>query len=409
MNAIKIFHTGDWHLRDNDIAECRKCLTHIVKRAEEIKPDVAVIAGDIFDNRNVKLDSESARLCFEAVSIMADTCPVAVLIGTPSHDGLAAELLSHVGARNQVRVSSRPEQIFVGEHVFSPLFCDGYKVAAITMIPTPTKQYWQSESDIKGTDAEIAEAMTGVLAGFGAETEQFPGVPHILVGHFSVGGAQLSETQYMIGRDIEISRDQLALAKADVVCLGHIHKAQKINPNIYYCGSLYRKDYGEMDPKGFFVHEIATGTERRIETSWVDTPSRYLYRIGRDLTRQENPDFAIKPKLEEVEAVTNAKLRIEVKVWQDEADRLDVVSISDQYLKLGAEDVKIRINRVPRAQVRSDKMFSLQSLRDKVAERARLNGHAVTEGILGKADLLENESAEGIFESLKRQSCGGGI
>ena len=402
--SIRILHTGDFHLRDNDIGECRKCLFHIVEQAETIDPDLIVIAGDVFDNRNVKLDSESARMCFEAVSRMADTCPVAVLIGTPSHDGLAAHVLGFVKGRFPVKVSSQPEQFFLmGNCKFSTAMTAGDPTqAVITMIPTPTKQYWNSESDIKGTDGEIAEAMSAVFAGFGAAQEQFPGVPHILVGHFSVGGAQLSETQYMIGRDIEISRDQLALAKADVVCLGHIHKAQRISPNIYYCGSLYRKDYGELDPKGFFVHEIATGMERQVETSWEDTPSRYLYRIGRDLTRQENPDFAIKPKLEEVEAVTNAQLRIEVKVWQDEADKIDVVSISDQYLKLGAEDVKVRINRVPRAQVRSESMLTLATLRDKLVERARLNGETVSESILVKADLLETEPAESIFENLKK-------
>ncbi len=185
-------------------------------------------------------------------SDLADIAPVVVVIGTPSHDGTAAEVLEHIKAKNEVWVSSRPEQIHLYEiggkmviRAASPV----PPTAIISMVPTPTKQFFNSDSDIKGTDNEIAQAMGAMFAGFGSQAANFPGVPHILVGHFQIGGAFVSETQQLNGLDIEISREQIGYANADLVMLGHIHLHQQIGQNIFYSGSIFRKDFGELDAK----------------------------------------------------------------------------------------------------------------------------------------------------------------
>lgn len=259
-------HTADWHVRDKDIAEIEKCLSFLTETARNEQPDLIIHAGDVFDSQNVKLDSMAAKLVFRIFSELANIAPVAVIIGTPSHEGTTIELLSYIDAKFPVHVSTRPEQLYLCEGDFN---ADPSELntpaqapveAVISLIPAPTKQYINSNSDIKGSDSEIAQAMSVMLAGFAAQAEAY-NCPHILVGHWNTTGSLISETQTLTGVDIEISKDQMALANADIVLLGHLHLAQEIKPNIFYSGSIYANNFGELEDKGFYIHEITRGTQ----------------------------------------------------------------------------------------------------------------------------------------------------
>ena len=163
---MRILHFADIHARDNDIDEIEKCLNAIVQAGWNHSPDLIVCVGDIFDSQNVKLDSKAAKLIFNVFTQLADIAPVAVVIGTPSHDGTAAEVLKHVKAKHQIRVSKRPEQFLLvrrnngASFIDDPMLAeDDGVMAVISMVPTPTKQFFNSASDIKGSDNEIAQAM----------------------------------------------------------------------------------------------------------------------------------------------------------------------------------------------------------------------------------------------------------
>ena len=260
---MKILHGADFHIRDKDIEECRKCTGAFVETAESEDLDLIVIAGDIFDSRSVRLDSEAARLAFDVVEQLAMVAPVAILLGTPFHDGHAAMALGHIVGHHNVQVVDQPKQYYLTSPSGNIYPLERIKTtstappqAIISMLPTPTKQWFEGNGGIQDTDEEIAGAMGPIFAGFGATASQYKCL-HILVGHWTVRGAQINESQVMIGRDIEIGKDAIALANADVVCLGHIHKMQEIGDNIFYPGSLYRLNYGEMENKGFYVHEIS--------------------------------------------------------------------------------------------------------------------------------------------------------
>lgn len=400
---LKVLHTSDWHTRDKDYEECRKCLMALTVNARDENPDLIVIAGDIFDSRDVRLDSQSAKLVFEIVSRLADCAPVAVLVGTPSHDGMAAEVLSHIRATFDVIVSSRPEQIYLTatDHwELSPAPGQGIK-AVLSMVPTPTKQYFKTDLGIADSNEELAKAMTGIFAGFGAQAAAFP-APHILVGHFSVGGAFLSETQQMIGVDIEMSRAQIELAQADVAALGHIHLPQQIGENIFYSGSVYAKNFGEIHPHGFYYHTISRNRRELIESRFVATPTRRLLRIEADFTREGNDLIELPMIMNQhgPEELKNAVVRVEFKVWQDEAEKIDRQNLLDFFGPTGAADVDIRIIRVPRETVRSERLLKLRTLRDKILEMAAIKSEAVMESILAKADQLESTPSEQIINAI---------
>ena len=259
---MKILHTGDWHVRDRDISEIEKCLDFLVETARAEIPDIIIHSGDVFDAAGIRADSLSAKLVFKIFKELADIASVVVVIGTPSHDSDTASILQYIKARFPVHVSTRPEQIYLceGDLNIDPSELIAPNQApietAISLVPAPTKQFFQTDNDIKGADSEIAQAMSGIFAGFAAQAEAYD-CCHILVGHWQVGGAMVSETQIITGIDIEISKDQMALGNFDLVCLGHLHLAQEIKPNIFYSGSIYANNFGELEDKGFYIHTIS--------------------------------------------------------------------------------------------------------------------------------------------------------
>lgn len=400
---MKILHTADWHIKDKEIQEVTKCLDFIVRTALEEEPDLIVHSGDALDSNGTKMDSESARLLFKTISELGDIAPLIMVAGTKSHEGQATTILKYVKSKHPIYVSSHPEQIYLCEGMFARTAADieafGRVDAVLSILPTPTKQFFVTEANISDSDKEIANALSALFAGFGVSAHEFGDASHILVGHFAVGGAYLSETQILIGREIEVSPDQIGLANADLVCLGHIHENQLMKPNIYYSGSIYRKDIGEQSPRGFYIHELGQDAEEYglsvpggvipiRESRFIETPARKLLRNINDFTdgpiELDAALYALEP-----EEIKDSLVRVEFTTWQDEAEQLDREKIKQFYMDAGAQDVDVRIIRKPRENIRSEKLLKLTTLRDKIKERAALNGEEVSESILLKADELE--------------------
>jgi len=401
---MKILHMADIHARDKDIDEIRKCMEFIIETADAEKPDIIIIAGDTFDSQNVKLDSASAKYIFDAVTRMADIAPVAVLIGTPSHDGMAAEVLRHINADHAVHVSTKPEQVYYhwGEvlNTTRPIGdpASHSPQAILSMIPAPTKQFFQGDGSITESDGQIAQAMSAIFSGFGIEAGRFS-CPHILVGHWNTTGAFVNETQVLTGVDIEVSKDQMGLANPDLVCLGHIHKAQDMGSNVFYSGSIYRKDFGELDAKGFYIHEFNDDGE--LTSKFIETPTRKLVKAKRDFTADgiEGMD-AVLAGLPLNGDAAGAIVRIEIQVWQDEAGKIDKDAVQQYCMDHGAESAEIILIRLPRENVRSTRLLSLPTLRAKIEEMAAIKAEPVPAGVPGKADLLESMTPEALISQL---------
>lgn len=394
---MKILHFADVHCRDRDIEEIERCLNFIVDTARAETPDLIINAGDTFDSADIKADSLSAKLIFKIFKELADIAPVVIIIGTKSHDGQVAETLKYIKAKHSVYVAAFPEQLyFAGAHGTGVL---------VSMCPAPTKQHFATDSDIKGADSEIAQAMSNMFLGFAAGAESYKDVPHILVGHWNITGSLISETQTLTGVDIELSKEQMELSGADICLMGHIHKAQKLEPNIFYSGSIIGLNYGELEDKGFYIHKFEG--KKLVSSLFIKTPSRKLVKLSEDLTGAGAlADETGIPLMEMLLAgdapveVKDAVVRVEFKVFQDEAAKINIDEIKASLLSSGAKEAEIRIIRIPRENVRSQKILRLTSLRDKLVEMANLNNKTISETILAKADLLETETSETIINKI---------
>jgi len=247
--TVKIIHVSDEHLRDRDIDEIAICLNFIVETARAEQPDLIISAGDLFDSQDVKMGSRSALAAIGFISALADIAPVAIIKGTPSHDGNSPEILRFARGQWPIHVSTLPEQVgfFPIGDCFHELGGEGGPIfaAIITLIPQPTKQFFQTTAGVADSDQEIGAAMSGLFAGLGAAAAEYPGVPHVLVYHGCVSGGKAANGQVMTGRDIEVSRDQLAMSGADLILCGHLHLPQELPGSIFYSGSIYANNIGE--------------------------------------------------------------------------------------------------------------------------------------------------------------------
>ena len=393
MESIKLLHAADLHLRDRDLEEAEKCTDFLIETAKEEAVDLVVIAGDIFHSQDIKMDSRAAVLAIKTVSALADIAPVAIILGTSSHDGHAPEILRFARGACPIRVASGPEQIYLqGETFYSrkgdPELSSAPE-AIISLIPQPTKQFFQTAAGIEGSDQEIGQAMSGLFAGFGAQAAAYPGVPHILAYHGCVTGGKASNNQLMTGRDIEISRDQLAMSGAGLVLCGHLHLPQDLPGNIFYSGSIYPIDIGENHKHGFWIHKLSA----ELSSLFVETPCKRIVRFKFDMTAGEKITIPF-------EGIVGAAVRIDVTVFQDETGQVSRETIIENLKRWGAESIDIKVSPVPRETIRASAVLAAQTLKDEFLEMSLLRGEQIDPEILVMAEKLENLPGEELLKEV---------
>jgi DNA repair exonuclease SbcCD nuclease subunit len=395
---MKILHLADEHCRDRDIEEISRIFDFIIETAKLEGPDLIVSAGDMFHSQDIKLDSQSARAVIKFVSSLANIAPVAIVLGTKSHDGNCPEILSFAKGKFDVFVASRPVQTYLEDGFFFDRPAgDRTPDCVVTLIPQPTKQFFRSEAGIADTDQQIGKAMSALFSGFGAQAAEYNGVPHVLVYHGGISGAVMSNGQVRTGMEIEVSTDQMNLAGADLNLCGHIHKGQQLGDQTFYSGSIYAENVGEDHEHGFYFHEIESGYH-----GFVETPYRKVIRFKKNFTDGTSDISTLtfpQAPIGIVEFI-GAFVRCEYTVWQDEANLISKEDVIEFYRGSGAAEVDVRITRVPRSNIRASTVLEAVGLPEKLVERARLVGEEVEKETLDLAGLLEGVPGEELLKSV---------
>lgn len=139
-----------------------------------------------------------------------------------------------------------------------------------------------------------------------------------------------------------------------------------------------------------------------IESRFIKTPSKKRIKVSEDLTIAGIMDGINTTVLDFTpNEITDAHLKIEYRVYQDEAVKIDLDKIKEMYFAQGAKDIDIALVRIPRENVRSEKLLTLSTLRDKLVEMASLQGKTLSDAILAKADDLESSTPEQIIAEAK--------
>lgn len=279
--SVKILATGDWHIgsfkgpeRDGvnlRLEDTIKCLEEMTKVAEKERPELVLIAGDIFHQAEV-WQGRSHRELHIARSVIKKLSEVSgqviVMRGTPNHD--AAEIfmsLTETFERfTNVQVVTRPQVIQTEEF-------------DIAVLPGFDRGTFRAKFPGLGKEKEH-EVLTQELANavLGLKAQCTPGKKSILMSHYTIPGCNAESGQVMLLTQFEpvLLPESLIAADFDLVAMGHIHRPQKL-PNLencYYCGAINSMTFNdEGQERGFWIHEH---TEDGWKAVFYQTPYREL-------------------------------------------------------------------------------------------------------------------------------------
>ena len=379
---MKILHVADIHYRCDLLEEINKCIDFLIRTVREVTPDVVVLAGDLFDERQSH-DSPAFLSALEFIETLGRYSHVFMVKGTPSHDGHTLKFFQ----TRRVYVSEVPEQVLLTSRGFvtprnDRFFVEGIRegVVLFSSLPSvPKSRIMERTEDLFTGTLTIADLMRDVLRSFG-EVNGRVDIPRVLAGHLTVIGSVLSGGQQMVGRDVELGVEDLRMAVADLVLLGHIHKAQRWG-EIFYSGSITRLNFGEEEDKGFWLHFLEDG---RWTSEFITTPARRMVTL----------DFEGMPSIDEVELPEDAYVRIRYSVDEEEVHCVDEKALEERLLSSGAVEVKVEKTVVPKQRVRAEGISGLLSLEDKLRKWAEITGTELPGGVFDKLVLLEDEKDE---------------
>jgi len=402
---MKILHFADIHAQGPTLEEVKKCCCFLLEQARKENPDLIIFAGDAFESAEVRLDSAPAKFMFWLFSELACVAPIVAITGTPSHDGRAAEVFEHIRAAFPIHVTAdAPEQLLLMDGEFLALSGrvpdepTDRPDAIISAFPAPSKKWFQSPETIQGSEKAIAQELSKLFAHFSNTASDFA-APHILVGHWNVTGAYVSGRQTLTGVDIEVSRDQMELADADLVCLGHIHLRQQIGENIFFAGSTQNNTWGEMHEAGFWIHDVKKGGLAEW-SRFIETPTTKMIDMSCDATAGQADDLDMILYTYNKDEYEGSRVRLTIKAFADEAEKLDVPGIKAFFESVNAQ-LDLQLIRVPRENVRSQRILELDRLYDKIEENARILEETIPPGIREKAERLEAGDTDKLLEEVR--------
>ncbi len=269
---MKIIHTADWHigkrLHGIDLSEDHRLFFDFLIHLIHIeKPDVLIVAGDVFDLANPT--TESRQLYYNTlVRLRQSKCQLIVTGGnhdSPNMLNAPKELLKTM----DIHVSGGLAQD-VSEYIV-PL--PNGQNPKLIVAALPFLRDTELRKQVKGESHEDRETAIreGIKSVFRSSAdyakEHYPGIPAIATGHLFAHGVSTSDSE----REIQIGN----LAGFDAggfpeyfqyIALGHIHKPQNAGaPHILYSGSPIPLSFSEReDSKRILKIEIDSDTDPRI-------------------------------------------------------------------------------------------------------------------------------------------------
>jgi exonuclease SbcD len=291
---LKILHTADWHLGAYVGPQCddpmkrmentMKCLDVLVETARQEQPDIILIAGDLFHQAKVWSERVliEVRTVADNLRALSHVAPVAVLYGTPTHESLqshyALEEMTY-GARNEIYFFTQP-----GIRTFNT------KSGPIQIAGLPGFDKGHFRAQFPGHDAEwenvvFSQEIANIVKGLSAQVDST--MPSVLMAHHTVVGCELDNgTHVFQANEVVLDAATLDNSAFDLVCLGHIHKAQRVTAcqkPVYYAGSVDADRFNdEGHVKGFYAHTIDKFTPRDTFSMFCPTPAREFLTIKMD-------------------------------------------------------------------------------------------------------------------------------
>ena len=372
---MRVLSLGDLHiyLSGPRAEECRRIIDWIALHAKEVKPDMIIITGDVFERRS----SPQERIYLaEFLRAIGDVAKVFIING--NHDD-----------RDDLRLFRKeygwnlPVEIILEPGVIG---CPGVDLAFLPWPSLGNLAAKAGSSESIATRREMARsALIDVLRGFRSALD--PSKPSLLIAHVSVTGASMDSGQPVAGgEEIALTVDELLESGAAGVALGHIHLRQQMKcldgRPVFYAGAPFRGSFGEAKgTKGGLVWDWIGGAWR--VTPW-DAPARPMVLlegkwIDGQLTGLEHG------RLDDAEV----RLRIEFPSEEREVARIQAEEMKKAIEAEGAHSVTIDERPVIVTRSRCVEITAARTTIEKLNAWAQAAGSEIPEDAEAKLQILE--------------------
>lgn len=348
------------------------------------KVDLIVHGGDVFERKSTPTERIAVANWLRAT---AEIAPVVIVRG--NHDALGdLAIFRSLRTKHSITVEEA-----AGVHLVR-----GIAIAAVAW-PRKAHLLARLEGGHEESEQAAGDAMRAVLRGLGAELAEHDG-PRILAMHAMVRGSVTSVGQPLVGCDLELGLDDLALAGPHFVALGHIHAHQDWMHGdlpIVYPGSPRRTAFGEVEEKGYLLVDLDGEGSALWERVIVPATPMLL---GTDEWDGERASFVHGWDGIDVEAVRGAEIRLRYRVEADrrEAAKAAAASVRVELIdRFGALSVKVEEEVIATVRARAPEIAAAKTLDEKLAALWRSRGVELepsrTARLLARVHEIEGEAA----------------
>lgn len=283
---MKLIHTSDFHLGAYVGPQCDdpykrmentlKCLDVLVETARQEKPDIILITGDIFHVAKCSNDRGmiETRVAIDYIDLLGKVAPVMVLYGTPNHD-------SQESYRMMINYFVGKKYPYIRFFMSPKIIIADTKSGPIQIAGLPGFDKGHFRAQFPGLSAEeenqvFTQQLSQIVAGLSAQVD--PAIPSILMAHHTIVGCELDNGQHVFQtNEVVLDAATLDNSNFDLICLGHMHKAQRVevcSKPVYYAGSIDAFTFNdEGHDKGFWIHNIEHIREG-YESDFIEVPAR---------------------------------------------------------------------------------------------------------------------------------------
>lgn len=317
---LKILHCSDIHL--GDLAgpvvngenmrrlDTLKCMEFIVDEVKEEHPQIVIIAGDLFNRSRVWADTALEDINDAINKFITPLCAmsehVILLFGTENHDNPKAfDLISQNVYFANLKVIKNPEVITLEMQNSEKI-----QIIGLPGFDKGRLRTFMPDVDKETENQTSTQLINEILLGLGTQIDK--SIPSILTAHYTVAGCEADNgSTFLAGQDTVILPETIDMLGVDLVCLGHIHKPQKLkvcNTPTFYSGSINQLTFNdEKDEHGFYIHEM-NPINRNMLNRFVYTPERRHCTVCLDYT--DIDDFITKGELLITEDATDSIVRV---------------------------------------------------------------------------------------------------
>jgi len=262
MNSVKIIHAGDLHYCPEKKEEFLKSARKLIEVGREIKVDLYVFPGDFFD-KSIKNTDYAGLPEVKAIMLkLLDIAPIVVIYGTITHDIPGCyDIFCNLNAVHGFTIIQPGQDYYLTSAIpyysgnnlamSAPFISTGKRSNSdrllILGLPEPQKNWFLKDKSLSKIDGDeaIKNGLKDLLLGYGAIRKENKDLPCLFMYHGNVTGSVLCNGQQLKPGAIEIGKDDLRMVDPDMIAL--------------YSGSGYPVNWGELDPKGFYVVNLKPG------------------------------------------------------------------------------------------------------------------------------------------------------